>query len=457
MSLLGFFSPLQGECHEEPPKVAIIGAGLAGLTAGYRLDLQGMNVHLYEARERVGGRVLTVQVGDSYEELGGKNLLDGGDPTYSLPLIKELGLEVQSYPMSGEILSVFAGAVKRREDLFGPFTGPGPVTLLKLRKAGKTAPNLAQVIDRCFDGKVAQLLHRVMRGWEGSESVDLAAECATGSLLELYAFLSLKKLISTLHLHDLSFLEVKGGNGKLPEALARKLEGKISFSKALTAISRADAGYRLTFADGSEEVCDYLILALPCSTLRDVAIEPGIIPDDQLRAIQTLQYGSNAKLLVPVTKGDSLPPSLCYTPNAITWLSRDEKVMTWYYGGNPGVFDAQDPSAIQSMIRRDGEDVAAYYPGFTFLPEAIGVSWINAPYSKGSYSNFAAHEYDFFNETITYKKQELRKVFRPIENRIFFAGEHTSIDAMSTMEGAIASGESAATLLSTDLQDRKKR
>ena len=42
-------------------RVAIVGAGLAGLTAAYRLAQQGVNVRLYEARDRIGGRCWTAR------------------------------------------------------------------------------------------------------------------------------------------------------------------------------------------------------------------------------------------------------------------------------------------------------------------------------------------------------------------------------------------------------------
>ena len=82
------------------PSISIIGAGLAGLTAAYRLQENGYNVQIFEARNRLGGRVLTAQVGEWYEELGGKNFMDSGDPIYTLQLLHSLGLEPLYYETS---------------------------------------------------------------------------------------------------------------------------------------------------------------------------------------------------------------------------------------------------------------------------------------------------------------------------------------------------------------------
>ena len=57
-------------------KIAIIGAGLAGLTAAYRLKQRGYQAEVFEARERSGGRAFTYYDGPYYEELGGKFILE---------------------------------------------------------------------------------------------------------------------------------------------------------------------------------------------------------------------------------------------------------------------------------------------------------------------------------------------------------------------------------------------
>ena len=74
-------------------KVAVIGAGLAGLTTAYRLQKEGMDVDLYEARNRVGGRILTVNINGIFAELGAQNITDGGKAININRLIAEFKLE----------------------------------------------------------------------------------------------------------------------------------------------------------------------------------------------------------------------------------------------------------------------------------------------------------------------------------------------------------------------------
>src|SRR5690348_15341079 len=76
-------------------KVVVVGGGLAGLAAAYRLQQKGFDVDLYEARGRVGGRIFTVNIDGKIGELGGQNISDGGDAENILGLIRELGLKVK--------------------------------------------------------------------------------------------------------------------------------------------------------------------------------------------------------------------------------------------------------------------------------------------------------------------------------------------------------------------------
>jgi monoamine oxidase len=70
--------------------VAVVGAGLAGLTAAYRLQQSGFGVSVFEARDRVGGRAWAVRKGDYIMDLGAAFYL--GTYRESIDLIHEVGL-----------------------------------------------------------------------------------------------------------------------------------------------------------------------------------------------------------------------------------------------------------------------------------------------------------------------------------------------------------------------------
>jgi oxygen-dependent protoporphyrinogen oxidase len=56
-------------------RVAVIGAGITGLTAAYRLQSRGIHVEVFEASERVGGSIRTIDIGDARVDIGPSGIL----------------------------------------------------------------------------------------------------------------------------------------------------------------------------------------------------------------------------------------------------------------------------------------------------------------------------------------------------------------------------------------------
>ena len=83
-------------------RVVVIGAGLSGLTAAYRLQQKGVDVEIYEARSRVGGRVQSIWMDNpdgstSIAELGAQNINDGGEAMHVRGLAAELALPLETH------------------------------------------------------------------------------------------------------------------------------------------------------------------------------------------------------------------------------------------------------------------------------------------------------------------------------------------------------------------------
>ncbi len=76
-----------------PPEVAIIGAGVAGLTAARELSAAGARVLVLEARDRLGGRVMTHHAADGPVELGAE-FVHGAFPEI-MGLVQEGGLRLR--------------------------------------------------------------------------------------------------------------------------------------------------------------------------------------------------------------------------------------------------------------------------------------------------------------------------------------------------------------------------
>jgi monoamine oxidase len=110
-----------------PPSIAIVGGGVAGLTAAYRLQAAGVRPVLFEASSRWGGRMLTVY--DFYKgmfcELGGEFVDTNHEDLQKLGA--ELGVEMQRLATEGEgeDLYFFRGAFHTPKDMVDPATKSG--------------------------------------------------------------------------------------------------------------------------------------------------------------------------------------------------------------------------------------------------------------------------------------------------------------------------------------------
>src|SRR5919206_1203167 len=92
--------------------VAVVGAGLAGLTAARELSAAGASVTVLEARDRVGGRTLNHPLGDGQVvEVGGQWI--GPTQDRLAALAREVGVETFPTHVDGERLIEFDGKLTR--------------------------------------------------------------------------------------------------------------------------------------------------------------------------------------------------------------------------------------------------------------------------------------------------------------------------------------------------------
>lgn len=165
--------------------VAVVGSGIAGLTAAYELDKAGHDVVVFEAQDRVGGRMGTVRVGPVDVSTGAETIF--GFYTDMHEIIEEVGLRDRIVPLpgvEGGLIHTPDGAF--RYDAGGPldqfFTSPGLSTRSKLRlpklvaeitEAGREIdPNFAHTAARYDDESMADYLTRTV----GADLVDNYAD-----------------------------------------------------------------------------------------------------------------------------------------------------------------------------------------------------------------------------------------------------------------------------------------
>ena len=446
------------------PKITVVGSGLAGLTAAFRLQEMGYHVNLYEARQRPGGRVLTAKLGESYEELGGKNFLDGSTAENSLKLIYDLGLKILEDERPYSRVFVNGNQMIPFLDILRKLRDPEALEI-KLAEIAARSQNLQEVIDSVFEDPNLRLLSTViMASYEGSDPKNLDSSCFDALYwLFMHGIIAIRKADEGQN-PTVKWLTLKGGNAQLPLALSEKLSTPIHYDHALTALRKENQKIVLTFNHKKEISTDLVLLAIPCSTFEDIDFGLNAIPPEQLSRIQEVQYGTNGKILFPIAIENPLY-DVVLSSDVCSWMNHSNKVMTFYYGGTRSIFNAQN---AKSKFDQGILTIKAVYPSLTIkantleeandrqlapYDNAVFKSWVADPYSKGSYSNRAPGTATWLSEMENRNGEKVRKAFRPVKNKIFFAGEHTTIlDALGTLEGAIESGERMARLMNKVLR-----
>lgn len=449
-------------------KIAVIGAGLAGLTAAYRLYQKGYDVEVFEARQRVGGRVHSVLIKNlegeySVAELGGQNIADGGEAHHFLSLAQELNLEVVESDIEFSALFYDGKEFYDYHKLIKAYLADNPEIEKTLEALEQSAHSMQDILNGLLpnDSPLKRVLDLHLASYEGSPS----------SLLCLYHNINALKSIlcgglasivrqptvgSVPLLHRVS---LKGGNARLPLKIMEKMNQKIHLGKALQEVGRGDENQlKLFFQDGSTYLFDKLILAIPCPVYSDITFDEKVISGEKLQKINRVQYGRNGKVLLPI-QTEHLTHNAVLTDKMAAFFGNESKVLTLYFSRESGAHLLKNmkdllqeahialKAGFKDSIFTEELPVVAEDEQFTSYDMPVVKSWGEDPHAKGSYSNFGIDLKEQFAEKMTYKGVKVKVMFEPVDDRVFFIGEHTTIlDEIGTMEAAVESGDRIATL-----------
>ena len=458
--------------------IVVIGAGLAGLTTAYDLQkaieqkkLKDMNVQVFEAKGRVGGRVFTVQLNGRAVELGGENINDGGEAQTLRRLARELNVRIQSRKLEyGKSFFVDPQTEKKYDtaDLKKYFPKITEQELTKtLSEAEAKSKNANDVLDFFFnryhsDDQQTQTYHEILRrmseefmlSYEGGDVHTLSPRYAHGSL---HYFLSrfIRKTEKPYAVE--SFI---GGNSQLTLALEKKLGTKIHLNQPLRKMDiNPNGGFDLTFDDNKQKVhADTVVLALPCKPYRDIRFSPEALDPKLVHKIISVGYGTHAKILVshsPISQNTRI-----LTRDVEMWSAPDETWRTFYYSGAAGVMKTQKElqrsyqtaMKVADLTAQEKIEIQVPQTPFSSWSTPVAMSWATDPYIQGSYSYFAAVLKQDLETTVMINGEAYPTLFAPIREQIYFAGEHTTADhdIRGTMEAAAASGaRSARSILNT--------
>ncbi|BAZ51442.1 hypothetical protein NIES4103_40910 [Nostoc sp. NIES-4103] len=450
------------------PKVLVVGAGIAGLTAAYRLRQAGVPVDIIEARNRVGGRIRSLSNAANTGvtvELGGEFI--DTDHTSLQKLATELGLTI------ADLIAADEGLVKETWYFQGRQISELEIITYFIPLAQKIEQDLAAIGDESVNYRshnqaaialdhtsITQYLEQARINPILQEMLDVAYTAEYGREAAEQSCLNLLFLIGTntdefsVYGESDERYTIRGGNQQVPRLLANFLANSIEIDTELEAISiRPDGRYRVSLRSGYRtfnRTYEKILLALPFSTLRLVALNVNL-PRVKQKAIAELGYGTNAKLITGYqqklwrTRYNSTAATFIDTGYQNTWeASRyqlsPKGVITQFTGGQNGLSLGKGSAESQAQIllpqleqifpkitkQRQGQAIRAYWPG--------------EQYTQGSYSCY------LLGQWTTIAGSEQKRV-----GNLFFAGEHCSQSYQGYMEGGCQTGEVAAKRILKDL------
>ena len=446
---------------EPSARVAVVGAGIAGLVAAHVLRAGGLEPAVFEASDRIGGRIQTeIDGAGKVWELGGEfidtqhhDILALAD-RFALPLLDTASS--QEAELSDTLC--FEGQYHSDDEVAAAWRRLAPTIARDVAALGARASRRRHA--RRPDPVVVRFdrlpLSDYLAGLETErwmkKLIEVAYVAVYGCEAAQQSTINLLSLIGTSADRFDEFgtsderWKLLQGSASLTDALAAGCRDRIWTGHALTRLRRTRNGYRLTLdrSSGAVDVdADAVILAIPFSTLRRVDLSGTVTPAKQ-RCIDQLQYGSNAKLLVstraaPWRARGSSGSSYSDHPFQSTWdssrgRSDGPSVFTYYCGGAEGLRISRGEP--QAHARRYAAATESFYPGFAAAHDhdVRGTAWPTDPWSLGSYTCYAPGQFT------TIAGDE----FTPC-GRVHFAGEHTATGSQGYMNGAAETGRRAAT------------
>jgi monoamine oxidase len=446
-------------------RVAVVGAGLAGLTAARELRKAGLNPDVYEGSTRIGGRCYSARgiFGDGQIAEHGGEFIDTGHKEIR-DLARDLGLvlddTLKATPPNTRSLYVFNGKPYNLADATRDWQPLYPILQEQNAALGEYSYQGANAEALRFDAMtIAQWVGAYVPGGRGGQlgqlieaafSEENGADPDQQSALNVIPVLAVDKRerFNLYNTESDQRFHVRGGNDQIATLLAKPLGDSLRRATPLVAIvTLPDGKVRLSFNRDSgvgDIVYDRVILALPFSVMR-VAVDykqAGFRPLKN-QAIATLPMGASTKFQLQFTRrawtdvgcnGEMRVPSRTFQT---TWeVSRGQPgtrgILNFFSGGTRAINAGKtDPVTLAATVMGEA---ALITPGLSDVWSGLMIkdAWKDNPWSLGSYSYYQPG----YQTTIL-------GIEREREGNCFFAGEHTA-DQCGFLNAGVQTGLRAA-------------
>lgn len=427
--------------------VIVIGAGLSGLASAMLLEERGLDVTVIEARERLGGRIVTLN------DVPGRP--EGGGPVIStsyerlLKIAKAVGAEMGPGPsferqtllhVNGQAVSGEAWASSTANQLSSSERAMPPSMLLSaLSSVDNPLSDWGDWIDprhKPIDISLADYLRGKGATQEALRLINVAPN--TNDIETTSALWALRNAQRRRDSKGGRIVSAAGGNSRLIEKMGAAVRGPTLLGKPVVALRSLSDRVEVECSDGTKLDAEYCLVTVPFSVLRNIVIEPALSGLQQ-EAVKKLPYTAITKFYLKPRHAfwevDGLPASM-WTDTLIERVfpnrSSDGEIQSltcWVDGANAIVLDAMtDEEQVQTVMA----ELARIRPATKDALDSVGVtSWGRDPWALGAYAHYAPGQ-------VTSLKPAMAQPW----HRLHFAGEHTAITSPG-LESAVESAQRA--------------
>ncbi|XP_045465343.1 spermine oxidase [Harmonia axyridis] len=492
-------------------KVIIIGAGIAGLSAAYHLTKNGISDFiLLEARNRIGGRIIQIRMGNEKVELGA-NWIHGvlGNPIYELAMHYGL-IDIMQIPKPHKLV---ASTEKGKQVPFQVLREVYEAYLCFLKRCEEyflseyLPPDGIDSVGQHIRLEVSIYLDKI-KDKDERHLRELIFEC----LLKRETCISGCDNMNEIDLLELgTYEELQGGNIVLPEGYSSILKpfsedipsdnillnhpvnlikwnsssnGNESDDSDKTVIDDSEiinnteksnehmTNVEVTTSNNKKFFADHVICTIPLGVLKHKArtlFNPQL-PEFKLEAVDRLLFGVVDKILLeydrPFLNPNVTEVLLLWEPDDQTNCMKEDISKTWYkkiysfskisetllLGWVSGKEAEYMETLSNDIIINVCTDILRKFLNDPFIPKpknCVCTSWSSQQYTRGSYTAIAVGASQVDIDLLAQPLYADETETKPV---VLFAGEHTHTNFYSTVHGAYLTGRTAAqTILSSNI------
>ena len=441
-------------------RVIIIGAGMAGLVAGYELARAGHDPLILEAQNRVGGRVYTLRkfAPGLYAEAGAMRIPRVHDLT--LGYCEHFGLQLRPFMMGNPKGLVHVGGRRMTAEEAGLAPDELGFTVAD-HERGRSASDLWDEVTKDLRAMVeadpVAGWDHIVREYDSYTLREfLEVKGFSEGAIEMYGVMNfveagINNAVTEEFREDFGkayedMQEIVGGSDNLPNAFYREMPDRIRFGAEVHAIAQDTDSVTVHFKTESGRYSvtgDYAIVTIPFSVLRQVEVLTPFSHEKQ-RAIRQLNYSASTKVLFQVRERiwetddgiyggatvTDLPIRRMNYPTPDPTTSRGILLASYTWDQDAARWGAMDE---ETRLEEALDDVARIHPRIRDVYE-VGAShaWYDDRFANGAFALFEAGQ-----------QTQLQAAIVKPEGRIHFAGEHCSL-YHAWIQGALESGLLAA-------------